>query len=77
MDCCRPYDQKGQGSGVQKGRKVRISGPCLTYSLQSGVRTLPQVFVDDVYRGSYDDINALEENGQLDDVLHMKVRIAR
>jgi len=38
---------------------------------KAGVRKLPIVFIDDVYRGDYDDIVQLNESGKLDDLLHM------
>lgn len=38
---------------------------------KAGTRDLPIVFIDDVYRGSYDVMLALEEAGQLDEALKM------
>ncbi len=34
-----------------------------------GKRTVPQIFIDDKSIGGFDDLWALEQNGQLDDLL--------
>ena len=36
---------------------------------RAGRTSVPQIFVGDLHLGGFDDINALERQGQLDDVL--------
>jgi glutaredoxin 3 len=36
---------------------------------RSGRRTVPQIFIDGRHIGGYDDLSALEENGELDRLL--------
>ncbi|RLJ52069.1 glutaredoxin 3 [Litoreibacter meonggei] len=35
----------------------------------NGGRTVPQIFIDDIHIGGYDDLNALERAGKLDALL--------
>ena len=36
---------------------------------RSGRQTVPQIFIDDRHIGGYDDINALDKQGRLDEML--------
>ena len=38
-------------------------------SRANGQRTVPQIFIDDIHIGGYDDLYALDNNGLLDTLL--------
>ncbi|MEL7022529.1 MAG: glutaredoxin 3 [Pseudomonadota bacterium] len=35
----------------------------------NGRRTVPQIFIDDIHVGGFDDLSALDRNGELDQLL--------
>ena len=41
---------------------------------RSGRRTVPQIFIDDFHVGGYDDMAALDAQGELDPLLGLRVR---
>ena len=42
-------------------------------SARTGSRTVPQIYINDVYVGGYDDMIALERQGKLDSLLEKTV----
>jgi len=40
-------------------------------SRANGSHTVPQIFIDDMHIGGFDDMNALERQGKLDGLLNM------
>jgi glutaredoxin 3 len=58
--------------GVQKIEKVRVDlHPELRIEMmeKTGRRTVPQIYINDVYVGGYDDLAALDQAGELDELL--------
>lgn len=41
---------------------------------RSGRRTVPQIFIDDLHVGGYDDMAALDAQGELDPLLGLRAR---
>jgi len=58
--------------GVQQINKVRVDlEPELRVKMmeQTGRRTVPQIYIDDVHVGGFDDLRALDMAGKLDAML--------
>jgi glutaredoxin 3 len=58
--------------GVQQINKVRVDlEPELRLKMmeQTGRRTVPQIYIDDVHVGGFDDLRALDMAGKLDPLL--------
>jgi glutaredoxin 3 len=58
--------------GVQKIEKVRVDlHPELRIEMmeKTGRRTVPQIYINEVYVGGYDDLAALDQAGELDELL--------
>ena len=58
--------------GVQQINKVRVDlEPGLRVKMmeQTGRRTVPQIYIDDVHVGGFDDLRALDMAGKLDPML--------
>jgi glutaredoxin 3 len=58
--------------GVQKIEKVRVDlHPELRIEMmeKTGRRTVPQIYINEVYVGGYDDLAALDQAGELDALL--------
>ncbi|WP_334108373.1 glutaredoxin 3 [Methylobacillus sp.] len=58
--------------GVQQINKVRVDlEPELRMKMmeQTGRRTVPQIYIDDVHVGGFDDLHALDMAGKLDVML--------
>jgi glutaredoxin 3 len=58
--------------GVQQIEKVRVDlHPELRIKMmeKTGRRTVPQIYINEVYVGGYDDLAALDQAGELDELL--------
>jgi glutaredoxin 3 len=58
--------------GVQQIEKVRVDlHPELRIEMmeKTGRRTVPQIYINEVYVGGYDDLAALDQAGELDALL--------
>lgn len=58
--------------GVQQINKVRVDlDPELRLKMmeQTGRRTVPQIYIDDLHVGGFDDLRALDMAGKLDPLL--------
>jgi glutaredoxin 3 len=58
--------------GVQQIEKVRVDlHPELRIKMmeKTGRRTVPQIYINEVYVGGYDDLAALDQAGELDALL--------
>jgi glutaredoxin 3 len=58
--------------GVQKIEKVRVDlHPELRIEMmeKTGRRTVPQIYINEVYVGGYDDLAAFDQAGELDELL--------
>jgi glutaredoxin 3 len=58
--------------GVQKIEKIRVDlQPELRIAMmeKTGRRTVPQIYINEVYVGGYDDLASLDHTGGLDELL--------
>jgi glutaredoxin 3 len=58
--------------GVQSIEKLRVDlDPALREEMmqRTGRRTVPQIFIDDLHVGGFDDLSALDKSGGLDPLL--------
>lgn len=58
--------------GVEQIEKIRVDlHPELRIEMmeKTGRRTVPQIYINEVYVGGYDDLAALDQAGELDELL--------
>lgn len=62
---CASADQLLQGKGVQVNKIMVDADPAEMVNMmhRSGRRSVPQIFVEDVYIGGFDDLSALDSAG--------------
>jgi len=69
---CVRAEQLLKRKGVQEIEKIRVD---LQHELRvammekTGRRTVPQIYINEVYVGGYDDLAALDQAGGLDELL--------
>ena len=69
---CDRAEQLLKRKGVQQIEKVRVDlHPELRVEMmeKTGRRTVPQIYINDVYVGGYDDLAALDQAGGLGELL--------
>ena len=69
---CIRAEQLLKRKGVHEVEKLRVDlQPELRMEMvkQTGRRTVPQIYVNDVYIGGYDDLASLDHAGGLDELL--------
>jgi glutaredoxin 3 len=69
---CVRAEQLLTRKGVQKIDKIRVDlQPELRIAMmeKTGRRTVPQIYINDVYVGGYDDLASLDHTGGLDELL--------
>jgi glutaredoxin 3 len=69
---CIRAEQLLERKGVQKIEKIRVDlQPELRIAMmeKTGRRTVPQIYINDVYVGGYDDLASLDHTGGLDELL--------
>jgi glutaredoxin 3 len=69
---CVRAEQLLTRKGVQKIDKIRVDlEPELRIAMmeKTGRRTVPQIYINDVYVGGYDDLASLDHTGGLDELL--------
>jgi glutaredoxin 3 len=69
---CVRAEQVLKRKGVQEIEKIRVDlQPELRVAMmeQTGRRTVPQIYISDVYVGGYDDLVSLDHTGGLDELL--------
>ncbi|ABE50453.1 MULTISPECIES: glutaredoxin 3 [Methylobacillus] len=69
---CMSAERLLLSKGVQQINKVRVDlEPELRVKMmeQTGRRTVPQIYIDDVHVGGFDDLRALDMAGKLDAML--------
>jgi len=69
---CVRAEQLLKRKGVQQIEKVRVDlQPELRVEMmeKTGRRTVPQIYINGVYVGGYDDLAALDQAGGLDELL--------
>jgi glutaredoxin 3 len=74
-----PYCTMAERLLLQKGiadiEKIRIDlDPSQREAMiqKTGRRTVPQIYIDDIHIGGYDDLNALDKAGGLDPLLQVQ-----
>ena len=85
MYCTRfcPYCVSAERLLVSKGveiRKIPVGGdPALWEEMEqlTGRNTVPQIFIGDYHVGGYDDLAALERDGELDPLLEPVLNASR
>lgn len=70
------YCQSAEGLLTRKGvahiNKIRVDtepGLWEAMSAKAGRRTVPQIYIGDLHVGGFDDLNALDKAGRLDELL--------
>jgi glutaredoxin 3 len=69
---CIRAEQLLKHKGVQEIEKIRVDiQPELRVAMmeKTGRRTVPQIYINDVYVGGYDDLASLDHAGELDQLL--------
>lgn len=69
---CIRAEQLLKRKGVQEIEKIRVDlQPELRVAMmeKTGRRTVPQIYINDVYVGGYDDLASLDHAGELDQLL--------
>jgi glutaredoxin 3 len=69
---CIRAEQLLTRKGVQNIEKIRVDlQPELRMEMmeKTGRRTVPQIYINDVYVGGYDELASLDHAGKLDDLL--------
>ena len=69
---CIRAEQLLKRKGVQEIEKIRVDlQPELRIAMmeKTGRRTVPQIYINGVYVGGYDDLASLDHGGRLDDLL--------
>lgn len=69
---CIRAEQLLKRKGVQDIEKIRVDlQPELRVAMmeKTGRRTVPQIYINDVYVGGYDDLASLDHAGELDQLL--------
>jgi glutaredoxin 3 len=69
---CIRAEQLLERKGVQKIEKIRVDlQPELRIAMmeKTGRRTVPQLYINEVYVGGYDDLASLDHTGGLDELL--------
>lgn len=69
---CVRAEQLLQRKGVREIEKIRVDlNPELRVAMmeKTGRRTVPQIYIDDRHVGGYDDLAALDREGELDRLL--------
>jgi len=69
---CDRAEQLLKRKGVQQIEKIRVDlQPELRVEMmeKTGRRTVPQIYINDVYVGGYDDLAALDQAGGLGELL--------
>lgn len=69
---CVRAEQLLQRKGVREIEKIRVDlNPELRVAMmeKTGRRTVPQIYIDDRHIGGYDDLAALDREGELDRLL--------
>ncbi len=69
---CVRAEQLLKRKGVQQIEKIRVDlQPDLRVEMmeKTGRRTVPQIYINGVYVGGYDDLAALDQAGGLDELL--------
>ena len=69
---CDRAEQLLKRKGVQQIEKVRVDlHPELRVEMmeKTGRRSVPQIYINEVYVGGYDDLAALDQAGGLDELL--------
>jgi glutaredoxin 3 len=69
---CIRAEQLLKHKGVQEIEKIRVDiQPELRAAMmeKTGRRTVPQIYINDVYVGGYDDLASLDHAGELDQLL--------
>ncbi|MCB5188499.1 glutaredoxin 3 [Methylobacillus caricis] len=69
---CMNAERLLQSKGVNEINKVRVDlEPELRIKMmeQTGRRTVPQIYIDDLHVGGFDDLRALDMAGKLDALL--------
>ena len=70
---CNMAERLLQSKGVEHIEKIRVDLDPQQRELmmqQTGRRTVPQIYIGETHVGGYDDLSALDRNGQLDGLLH-------
>jgi len=69
---CQSAERLLARKGVANLHKVQVdSAPGLweAMSAKTGRRTVPQIYIDDLHVGGFDDLSALDKAGKLDELL--------
>lgn len=69
---CVRAEQLLQRKGVREIEKIRVDlQPQLREAMmeKTGRRSVPQIYIDDLHIGGYDELAALDHDGQLDKLL--------
>jgi glutaredoxin 3 len=69
---CIRAEQLLKSKGVQEIEKIRVDlQPELRFAMmeKTGRRTVPQIYINGVYVGGYDDLASLDHAGGLDELL--------
>ena len=69
---CIRAEQLLKRKGVQEIEKIRVDiQPELRVAMmeKTGRRTVPQIYINDVYVGGYDELASLDHAGELDQLL--------
>jgi glutaredoxin 3 len=69
---CIRAEQLLKHKGVQEIEKIRVDiQPELRVAMmeKTGRRTVPQIYINDVYVGGYDELASLDHAGELDQLL--------
>lgn len=69
---CRMAENLLHSKGVQEIEKIRVDlNPELRQEMmaKTGRRTVPQIYIGDKHVGGYDDLSALDRNGELSTLL--------
>ena len=69
VDLMDKDDREAVFRKVSKRHVIQTCDGLVAFILQAGTRTLPIVFIDDVYVGDYDKLNQLNEEDKLGEPL--------